>query len=264
MNKLERWQRTQALIDDLRSQHLPTYDQKLELFHELGRSHLGIPVTFTPELAFRFLACHVLYVRFRCSKPSCNYKWKQPLQFCNMRFLCAGCAAWSRKVQSECWKTGINAVLAEGRVLSQLLELEWDLPRPASPRHISSFSRYLHWVVQPRLVRTMPDAGVGWLMATAFDPVGGEIRAILGVTSPEHDPYRGTASCCNAVDCFRGEPLLVAVRPKVLRQQLAVEWLPKTRQARPVGTAQPIHRVGGGQPGGSGPEAGYRIGVEVL
>ena len=228
MTELERRQRTQALIADLRSQHLPAYDHKLQLFHELGRSHLGIPVAFTPELAFRVLACHVLYVRFRCSRPSCDYRGQQPWQFCNMRFLCAGCAAWSRRVQGECWKNGINAVLAGGRVLSQLLELEWDLPRPAGPRHISGFNRYLHWVVQPRLARTMPDAGVGWLMATAFDPVGGKIRAILGVTSPKHDPYRGTASCCNAVDCFRGEPLLVAINPKVLRQQLAVEWLPKT------------------------------------
>jgi hypothetical protein len=204
VTELERWRRTQALIDDLRSQHLPAYDRKLELFHELERSHLGIPGTFSPELAFRFLACRVLYVRFRCSKPSCNYRWQQPWQFCNLRFLCAGCGAWSRRVQSECWKYGIDAVLPGGRVLSQLFELQWDLPNPAIPRYISGFNRYLHCVVQPRLERTMPDAGIGWLMAIAFDPVGGEIRAILGITSLEHDPNVGTSSCCNAVGCFRG------------------------------------------------------------
>jgi hypothetical protein len=234
------------MIANLRSQHLPAYDRKLELFYEMSRSHLGIPVTFTPELAFRFLACRVLYVRFRCSRPSCNYRWQQPWQFCNMRFLCDGCAAWSRWVQGECWKNGINAVLAGGRVLSQLLELEWDLPRTTGPQHISGFSRYLSWVVQPRLTRAMPDSGVGWLMATAFDPARGEMRAILGVTSPEQEPEKGTASCCNAVDCFRGEPLVVAVGERVVRQQLAVEWLPRTVEpAQPGQVGQSIEWLAG-------------------
>jgi hypothetical protein len=228
MNDPERRRLTQALIEGLKNQNLPAYDHKLELFLQLGRSRLGIPVGFTPELAFRFLACRVLYACIRCSSQKCTYTWVQPWQFCRMRFLCAGCAAWSHRVQADCWKSGINEVLAGGKRLSQFLELEWDAP--SDPTHITEFNRYLHWVVQPRLVRGLP-VGVHWLMATADDPVGREIRAVLGITSPEHDPHRGTATCFNAVDCFRGQPPLVSVHNEPLKQVavgLADRWLPRT------------------------------------
>ncbi len=37
MTELERRQRTQSLIADLKRQHLPAYDRKLELFYEMSR-----------------------------------------------------------------------------------------------------------------------------------------------------------------------------------------------------------------------------------
>lgn len=250
MTRVERAQRTKALIADLRSQHLPAYDRKLELFHELGRSHLGIAVAFTPELAFRFLACHLLYVRFRCSSRKCNYTYRHPWQFCGMRFLCEDCAAWSHRVQAECWKNGIRRILADGngRVLDQLLELEWDLPW-SHPDHLHDFNRFLTNIVKPRLNRSYPG---NWFMATAHDPVRGEARAVLGITAPKRGStcfnadYRTdeASSCFNAgrgaSSCFSGSSRVTETsrwKPKTIRSverstlDRSLEWLAGNAQS---------------------------------
>ena len=135
----------------------------------------------TREQRFQFISCERLLLMLKC--PTEGHDSESEIRgrkFCHQRYWCYTCAWDAIERQLRRWMQQIKLSLCSPRecmYLGPLAMISWPVQNPEAPANLVSFSNYVKQTFSAKLEAAGALKG-SWMMATAFNPVKNEYRAL--------------------------------------------------------------------------------------